>query len=476
MRYQYYRDVETNTGVGQFNLPETGTNVFSQEHTLQATDTQVIGAHAINESRFQFIHDDSENTPVSTLTNLERGRCVHGLRVRRIRHFGPAKAIRIPEHHVPEFPQAFLEVWRKDSSAVPDDRDQTSGNFNGTFSFGSRQGAFSTCPNSLVNGSSATSRRFRPTRSRWRDLPKGLPFSTIQAEGGGVSIITPRRFRPPGAPKVIPSTVTLVDAGLFVQDDWKVRPNVTLSYGLRFETQNNFSDKSDFAPRVGLAWGIGGDAKKPPKIVLRAGFGIFYDRFTYDLVETQQRYNVLNPMQQQLQIQNPAFFLPLPSTLPTGTLVSTDYANNPNLRTPYTIQTGVTVERQLTKAANLAVTYLNSRGVHQFYTNNLNPFIPANDASGGVRPNPSEGNIFQYQSAADFEQNQLIVNGRLQMGAKLSLFGYYTYNRANSDTAGVNSFPSNPLDFEGKITAGRVLISATGFLLAARLDCRAVIA
>jgi hypothetical protein len=104
------------------------------------------------------------------------------------------------------------------------------------------------------------------------------------------------------------------------------------------------------------------------------------------------------------------------------------------------------LERQLTKFANIAVTYLNSRGVHQFYTNNLNPFLPATATSPGGRPLPSQGNIFQYQSGADFEQNQLIVNGSVRLGAKLSLFGYYTYNHANSDTSGVNSFPSNPLD------------------------------
>jgi hypothetical protein len=173
---------------------------------------------------------------------------------------------------------------------------------------------------------------------------------------------------------------------------------------------------------------------------------MFYDRFTYDLVETQQRFNEQNPLQQQLQIQNPMFFLPLPNPVPSGTLVSTQYRANGNLHAPYTIQTGVTLERQLTKFANLAVTYLNSRGVHQFYTNNLNAFLPETATSPGGRPFPNQGNIFQYQSGADFEQNQLIVNGSVRLGAKLSLFGYYTYNHANSDTSGASSFPSNPLD------------------------------
>jgi len=149
-----------------------------------------------------------------------------------------------------------------------------------------------------------------------------------------------------------------------------------------------------------------------------------------------------------MQIQNPAFFLPVPNPVPAGTLVSTQYENNNNLRTPYTIQTGVTLERQLTRFANIAVTYLNSRGVHQFYTNNLNPFLPATATSPAGRPLPSQGNIFQYQSEGTFKQNQLIVNGSVRMGAKLSLFGYYTYNHANSDTSGVSSFPSNPLNLQ----------------------------
>src|SRR5256884_6705568 len=52
----------------------------------------------------------------------------------------------------------------------------------------------------------------------------------------------------------------------------------------------------------------------------------------------------------------------------SGASPQTVYQINPNLRTPYTMQTGVTLERQLTKSANLSITYLNSRGNHQFFT------------------------------------------------------------------------------------------------------------
>ena len=79
VRYQYFRNTETNNGVGQFNLPQLGANLLGEEHTLQATDTQIIGAHAVNESRFQFLHSNNENTPVSALTALNVGGAFNGI-------------------------------------------------------------------------------------------------------------------------------------------------------------------------------------------------------------------------------------------------------------------------------------------------------------------------------------------------------------------------------------------------------------
>jgi hypothetical protein len=117
---------------------------------------------------------------------------------------------------------------------------------------------------------------------------------------------------------------------------------------------------------------------------------------------------------------------------------SIDYRYNSNLHAPYTMQTGVTLERQLTRFANIALTYLNSRGVHQFYTDNVNPINPANPTT--TPPNP----IFQYESEGIFKQNQFIVNGSVRMGAKLSVWGYYVLNYADSDTSGPTTLISIP--------------------------------
>src|SRR6202007_1906994 len=73
------------------------------------------------------------------------------------------------------------------------------------------------------------------------------------------------------------ANVSMIDAGPFIEDTWRVLPNVTLSYGLRFETQNHIKDHGDWAPRLSVAWGLGG-TKTTPKYVVRAGWGIFYTR------------------------------------------------------------------------------------------------------------------------------------------------------------------------------------------------------
>ncbi|MGB7847602.1 MAG: TonB-dependent receptor [Candidatus Acidiferrum sp.] len=405
-RYQYFRNTETNSTVGQFNLEAVGTKDLSTEHTLQVSDTQVIGSHMINESRFQYVHDETGTTPLITATTVNvrddfAGNGAGGGNTSDLQNryeFQNTTYLNYGKH-----------AW-KFGVRIRDTRDvnATLSNYNGQFFFNNIQ--------------------------QYQTFLEGLGGApSYYTQTGGKSSFE----------------VNWVDAGLFVQDDWKLRTNVTVSYGLRFETQNGFSDKADFAPRLGVAWGIGGNAKKSPKTVLRAGFGMFYDRFTYNQILQQDRLGGTDPQNYQVRIQvmNPNFYLsgvPLPISQLPPTTTPTIYQTNPNLHAPYTIQTGVTLERQLTKSANVAVTYLNSRGVHQFYTNNINPFDPIT----GQRPNDISENVLQYQSEGIFKQRQLIVNGSVRMGAKLSLFGYYTLNYSNSDTAGPGSFPSNPYDLQ----------------------------
>ena len=101
------------------------------------------------------------------------------------------------------------------------------------------------------------------------------------------------------------SEVTYYDFEPYIQDDWRVRPNITLSAGLRFETQNAIHDHGDFAPRLGFAWGVHGRSK-PPIVVIRGGYGIFYNRFQSGQILQADRLNGVT--QQQFIINNPTCF------------------------------------------------------------------------------------------------------------------------------------------------------------------------
>ncbi|HET8922267.1 MAG TPA: carboxypeptidase regulatory-like domain-containing protein [Candidatus Acidoferrum sp.] len=429
-RYQYWRNNEDSDGIGAFSLPAVGYNSLNSEHTVQISDTQVLSSRTINETRFQFVHQSNNQTPLNTVPAIQiQGAFVGGgssaglARDTQNRYeLHNITYMNIGKHAIKYGGRLRVATMQNDSNAK----------FNGSYSFGSR--LLPNCTPTPTNSCQVTP--LEAYQITLQDLAQNLTFAQILAMGGGASFYS-LNFNPSGTAN---ASVDWADGALFFQDDWRVRQNVTFSYGLRYETQNNLGDHADFAPRIGLAWGLGGNGKnKSPSTVLRAGYGIFYDRFTSDLVLQQQLQNGVT--QQQFLVQNPAFFDPNNTVLPSQFQTcapQTIYQQNSHLRTPYVMQTGVTLERQLTKSANLSLTYLNSRGVHQFYTN----FINANSA---LAPPPSEI-LYQYQSGGIFKQNQLIVNSSIRLGQKLSLFGYYTLNYANSDTSGAGYIPSNPFD------------------------------
>ena len=448
VRYQYERENDSNGGFGPFTLALGGYNQLTTENNVQVSDTQILNSKIINETRFRFVRETSDQTPLSTAPTLSvQGAFTGG---------GNSGGINLDTLDRYEF-QNYTSMslgkhFLKYGIRVRDNKDvnEARSNFNGSFTFGLRQN-----PNCPPNSTPLTCPKITGIQAYQmtvQGLAQGSTLPAIIAAGGGASqyiIATGSAL----------ADVNYIDAGLYVQDDWRVKPNITLSYGLRFETQDNIGDHADLAPRLGIAWGIGGGGRKnaAPKTVLRAGYGIFYDRFTYDLVLQQERLN--GTVQQQFTFANPNFFLnssgnapPLSTLLTTqqpAAVAPTIYRPNPNLRTPYTMQTGVSLERQLTKSANLSVTYLTSRGVHQFFTENINSpacsVLPC-DPLTSTHPLGTPDNIYRYQSEGTFKQNQLIVNSSIRMGAKLSLFGYYTLNYANSDTAGAGSFPSSSND------------------------------
>jgi hypothetical protein len=416
-RYQYFRNTEENNGVGGFALLHQGTNSTSVEHTVQVSDTQVLSTKVINETRFQYLRENGSDVPNSTLPTVTvpgaftTGGALGGTSTDHQDHY------ELQNYTSMALGNHFLKFGGR--LRVVHDQSLAAEGFNGSWVF--------------------------QTLDTYATPPTPFQLS-ITFPGTGMTVI----------PTV---TVNVVDAGVYLQDDWRIRPNFTLSYGLRFETQNAIHDHGDFAPRVAVAWGIGGGLKSAPKTVLRAGFGMFYDRFSESNVLQSERLNGVTQLQYIAQAPAPQPGQPPPPipnvTYPTIPSPSDLQQSSPTLyqidsryRSPYIVQSAVSLERQITKVANVTVSYLNSRGFDQLLTRNINaPIPPATDPTDPtVRPLGNLDNVYQYAPEGIFRQHQLIISSNVRAGSKLTLFGYYTLNNVHSNTSG--GFPSNQYNLD----------------------------
>ncbi len=409
-RYHLWENSRTNPSVGQFTLPSEGYNTSERYQSFQFSDAQVINPKAVTEVRFRFYRDASQIIPNSSQPSISVSGAFNGS------GFGGGASYTTEENY--EF-QDYTSVSLKKNYLKfgvrlrdePESSTSTS-DFSGSYTFASIQA-------------------YQITE---QGLNAGLTPAQIQANGGGAAQFSLTA----GNPFV---SVPYIDVEPYAEDDWKARPNLTVSGGLRFETQDHIRDHADFAPRLGFAWGVGNG--KSTRTVLRGGFGMFYDRYSESYVLNTLRYNGIN--QEQYTILSPTFFPNIPpvATLAASLVSPTIYQTDPNLRTPYTMQSGIGLERQFTKKLTASITYLNTHGLHQLIVRNINSPDPADP--GDVVPNPSISNLYQYESAGLYNQNQMIANFNVR-GSKISLFGFYTLSFANSNSLGPGNFPMNQYD------------------------------
>jgi hypothetical protein len=113
-----------------------------------------------------------------------------------------------------------------------------------------------------------------------------------------------------------------------------------------------------------------------------------------------------------------------------------------DLRSPYTIQSSISVERRLPFNTMVTVSYLNAKSLHILRSRNINAPLPGS----GERPFGDVGNIFEYESSGVFNQHQMIVNFNNRVNRRVSIFANYAFNWARSDTDGVGTFPADTFD------------------------------
>ena len=225
------------------------------------------------------------------------------------------------------------------------------------------------------------------------------------------------------------------ELGLFVQDDYRVGPGLSLSLGIRYNWQNVLRDRTQFAPRFAFAYSL----DKNHKTVLRGGAGIFYDRTGAGPLGDLLLYN--GQILQSFLISNPSY----PNPGPLGAVPSDITQFDPAIREPYSVQYSIAVERQLAKRTTLAVTYYGSDGERLFRSRDINAPL----ASGAV-PNPSFGVVRQIESAGHQVGNSLEITLRGDLGRYFSGLAQYTLSRTDNNTGGINWFPANQYDLSSE--------------------------
>ncbi len=457
-RFNYNNVSSSNNGVGGLNLsnelglfgpntnPDSAYSTQNNNQNVALTGTWIVNPAAINESRFQWQHSYSTNTGTNPEVNLS---------VADAFATGTNFPLTYSHNNNLEY-QNYTSITHKAHYVKFGARlreylqgNYTTNNFPGQYSW--------------ANITSYTN--FLEAVNAGETLPQ-----IFQSQLGPQQYIQAAQLN--GLSPLL--DVSQFDAGLFIQDDWKILPNLTLSPGLRYEIQNNIGDKADFAPRIGLAWGIGpGQGRnKTPNTVLRLGYGWFYTRYPLANTLNDERFNGTN--QVSYVVNNPAFVssqaleamgfpasiaVPLAATSPMPALnqfpttaSTTDHPDS-DLKAPRIMQSAVGVDRALPRNMTLSVNFIDSRGVHQLQTVNINTPLPGTYVPTAIASSTPEASAIYplgynsgvynlYETGGIFKQNQLIFNMRVPF-SKFSLQGYYVYGHASASAAA----PSNPYDF-----------------------------
>jgi hypothetical protein len=403
---------------------------FTSRHQyLTLEDTHVINPSLVNTARFSFsrtrISESSDPlSPVDSKLFFAGGRKLGALLIGGMRTFAGLSESNAPQN-----------VF-----AVSDDMTLVKGS------------------HSLQWGALVTRQQLNLFQDRFS--PGQYTFSSVQQFLAGTPLqllidLTPRD----GSIRYVRNTLF----GVYLQDAFKVRRNLTLNLGLRMETstipkekygrsislRNPLTDTAttvgpmfksrqmNWAPRVGVAWDPWGDGKTS----VRGGFGIFYDNNPVPFFVSGGALTTNPPFHVTVSIPNPVFPYPdLSRVTQTGLLsfFPVDY----NWVTPQRLQYNLAVEREMLGHTVFSVAYAGARGTNLLRSGEWNVAIPQilpNGqpffAAGLPRRNANFGAIDLKRADGDAWYNALLVKSRTRLGSYFQIQASYTFSRSIDNTS-----------------------------------------
>ncbi|HYG79773.1 MAG TPA: TonB-dependent receptor, partial [Pyrinomonadaceae bacterium] len=398
-RYSLYdiRAVNSRT-VGGLNSVSRGTSLDNRDQTFAASNVTTLGPRAINEARFQFTR-----SRLSAPVNDSGGPAVN---ISGVASFGTATfsplARDIDLYELVD--NVSLQRGAHSFKAGADFLyNRVDINFPGAL-----QGVYTfTSLNNFLSGS----------------------YSSFQQAFGAAS-----------------QAQSNPNIGLFAQDEWRPRADLTLNLGLRYDAQflpdPINTDANNFAPRVGFAYSPG-----DRKTVVRASFGVYFDRIPLRAVSNALQRDGTKYVVVQLSpgqagaVVFPGVLAAQPASLQTKPNVT---RIDPEIENSYSQQLNLQVERELPWDSSLSVGYIHLRGLHLILSRNVN--VPRFPASAGVpnlgRPDPSVGNVSRFESSGRSRYNALVVALNKRPTSWASARVSYTFSKAVDDAG--NFFFSSP--------------------------------
>jgi hypothetical protein len=384
-----------NQGIGGFTMPERAYSSSSKSWNFEVRQFSTLSSRSIFESRFGLDSSRSRTQPDK-----------EGIRVNVLDAFGigGAQNRESDEGRTYNFGNLYtrlgerLTVKTGFNGAYRRGKSLSESNFTGTFTFSSLD--------SFIQGSPIF---FRVNR---------------------------------GEPSL---ETTQLELSFFFQNDLKVTPRLTLMYGVRYQDQTNIRDHNNIDPRLGIAYAMG------RATVIRAGAGIFHDRFSFDTVENQRRLDGIR--QYEIVIDNPSYPDPFQARTARNTLRSVR-VTDPNLTTPHNTIAMLSYERTFFTNLLISAQVDVNRSAHRYRNRNLNAprditsptprsCRPGQSSETCVRPLPEQGNILNVESTGNEFSDFFRLNYR-QRFSVFTVSANYTRQITMSDTP--QNLVSNPIN------------------------------
>ena len=387
-RYRADKRRSEGNGIGGLNSRERGTNTDSLVQDIVANHTYVISGRALNEFRFQFGRH-------STWTDTE-GWSTDGM---------------------PEINRPTVRLGKAYNQ--PQGRNENRAQIINNFSY-------TVGTHELKSGIDVSIIRAPTFFPRNRDGT--FTFTTDRPFDAADLTTYPTQYTQSVADPDVDLNEEIY--AFFVQDSWRVRPNLTLNLGMRYDRETAFStingvpdDTNNFAPRIGFVW----DPFNDGRTAIRGGGGFYIDQMFLNPplnVVLAQRAN-------DITIINPGYPDPftrgtVQSATPSISVAST------NMRTPEARSVSLGFKRELVAGLAVSADGVYSRGYNQFNNRDLNPRDPVT----GQRPNPNYLRITQYETEGHAWYSALLMSIERRAGRGPTFGASYTLAKSIRDVEG----------------------------------------